>query len=73
MCGLGNGQVTGFVGGERAGWELLIERMGAELCKSLKKRVTTHLVCKEVRERDCANQAAAVAVFGESRSLLCAV
>lgn len=44
-------QVTGFVGAERAGWELLIERMGAELCKSLSKRVTTHLVCKEVRER----------------------
>lgn len=41
--------VTGFVGSERAGWERLIERMGAQMCKSLKKRVTTHLVCKEVR------------------------
>ena len=45
----GWGQVTGFVGAERLGWEMLIERMGAELCKSLKKRGTTHLVCKEVR------------------------
>ena len=43
--------VTGFVGAERAGLEQLIERMGAELCKSLKRRVTTHLVCKEVRGR----------------------
>lgn len=43
--------VTGFVGAERAGLEKMIERMGAELCKSLKKRVTTHLVCKEVRGR----------------------
>ena len=43
--------VTGFVGAERAGLEQLIERMGAELCKSLKRRVTTHLVCKEVRRR----------------------
>eukprot|EP00903_Cladosiphon_okamuranus_P022785 g20977.t1 len=41
--------VTGFVGAERSGWEMLIERMGAELCKSLKKRVTTHLVCKEAK------------------------
>lgn len=41
-------QVTGFVGDERAGWEELIRRMGAEMCKSLKKRGTTHLVCKEV-------------------------
>lgn len=40
--------VTGFVGAERAGWEQLIVVMGAELCKSLRKRVTTHLVCKEV-------------------------
>ncbi|CAM9122037.1 unnamed protein product [Ectocarpus sp. 8 AP-2014] len=39
--------VTGFVGAERAGWELLIQRMGATMCKNLKKRVTTHLVCKE--------------------------
>ncbi len=38
------------MGTERAGWEQLIERMGAELCKSLKKRVTTHLVCKQVSE-----------------------
>lgn len=43
-------QVTGFVGAERAGWEQLIRHMGAEMCKSLKKRVTTHLVCKEVSE-----------------------
>lgn len=40
--------VTGFLGAERAGWELLIERMGATLCKNLRRRVTTHLVCKEV-------------------------
>ncbi|CAM9822692.1 unnamed protein product, partial [Ectocarpus sp. 12 AP-2014] len=39
--------VTGFVGAERAGWELLIQRMGATMCKNLKKRVTTHLVCKQ--------------------------
>lgn len=42
--------VTGFVGGERTGWEQLISGgMGAELCKSLRRRFTTHLVCKEVR------------------------
>lgn len=40
--------VTGFVGAERSGWEQLILAMGAEMCKSLRKRVTTHLVCKEV-------------------------
>ena len=49
---LGCEQVTGFVGAERLGWEILIERMGGELCKTLKKRVTSHLVCKEVRGRD---------------------
>lgn len=42
--------VTGFAGGERTGWEELITvGMGAVLSKSLKKRFTTHLVCKEVR------------------------
>lgn len=41
--------VTGFVGAERAGWEQLIESMGMVMCKSLKKRFTTHLVCKDVR------------------------
>lgn len=42
--------VTGFVGGERTGWEQMITGgLGAELCKSLRKRVTTHLVCKEVK------------------------
>lgn len=40
--------VTGFVGAERTGWEQLILAMGAEMCKSLRKRDTTHLVCKEV-------------------------